>query len=252
MGNLREGWLGWGTPDARNDNEYDGGMPRQDPEHIIMKFILGKKLGMSQVYGEDGNVIPVTVVEAEPNTVLQVKSMEKDKYEAVQIGFGTKKEKNINKQQKGHFKDMGNFATVREFRFDSKGKKSRGQDQEMIDSAQLTVGQKIDVSVFTPGDAVKVTGMTKGRGFQGVVKRHGFHGAWASHGHHSVLRHAGSIGQRFPQHTLKGMRMPGRMGYDKLTILGLKVVIVDKENNLLAIKGAVPGNVGGLLVIQSQ
>ena len=218
----------------------------------MIKFILGKKLGMSQVYGEDGNVIPVTVIEAEPNTVLQVKNMEKDKYEAVQVGFGTKKEKNINKQQKGHFKDMGNFATVKEFRFDSKGKKSRGQEQEMIDSAQLTVGQKIDVSVFAPGDAVKVTGMTKGKGFQGVVKRHGFHGAWASHGHHSVLRHAGSIGQRFPQHTLKGMRMPGRMGYDKLTVRGLKVVVVDKENNLLAIKGAVPGNIGGLLVIRSQ
>lgn len=218
----------------------------------IVKFILGKKLGMSQVYGEDGNVTPVTVVEAEPNTVLQVKNMEKDKYEAVQVGFGTKKEKNINKQQKGHFKDMGSFATVKEFRFDSKGKRSRGQDQEGISSAQLTVGQKIDVSVFVPGDAVKVTGMTKGKGFQGVVKRHGFHGAWASHGHHSVLRHAGSIGQRFPQHTLKGMRMPGRMGYDKLTIRGLKIVVVDKENNLLAIKGAVPGNIGGLVAIVSQ
>lgn len=207
---------------------------------------------MSQVYAENGNIIPVTVIEAEPNTVLQVKNMVKDKYEAVQVGFGTKKEKNINKQQKGHFKDIGNFATVKEFRFDKKGKTSRGEEQEAIDSASLTVGQKIDVSVFAPGDAVKVTGMTKGRGFQGVVKRHGFHGAWASHGHHSVLRHAGSIGQRFPQHTLKGMRMPGRMGYDKLTVRGLKIIVVDKENNLLAIKGAVPGNIGGLLVIQSQ
>lgn len=217
-----------------------------------MKFILGKKLGMSQVYGEDGNVIPVTVVEAEPNTVVQIKTQEKDKYEAVQVGFGSKKEKNINKQQKGHFKDLGNFAFLKEFRFDSKGKRSRGQKQEEISSVQLTVGQKIDVSIFAPGDAVKVTGMTKGRGFQGVVKRHGFHGMPASHGAHSVLRHAGSIGQRFPQHTLKGMRMPGRMGYDKLTIRGLKVVVVDKENNLLAIKGAVPGNRGGLLIIQGR
>ena len=174
----------------------------------IVKFILGKKLGMSQVYGEDGNVTPVTVVEAEPNTVLQVKNMEKDKYEAVQVGFGTKKEKNINKQQKGHFKDMGNFATVKEFRFDSKGKRSRGQDQEDISSAQLTVGQKIDVSVFVPGDAVKVTGMTKGKGFQGVVKRHGFHGAWASHGPPSGLAPPGFFGQEFPPPQLKGLERP--------------------------------------------
>ena len=205
---------------------------------------------MSQVYDEKGEVIPVTVVEAEPNTVLQVKNMEKDKYEAVQVGFGVRKEKNINKQQKGHFKDLGSFEVLKEFRMDSKGKKSRGQEQDP--KSELTIGQKIDVSVFAPGDAVKVTGMTKGKGFQGVVKRHGFHGMPASHGAHSVLRHAGSIGQRFPQHTLKGMRMAGRMGYDKLTVRGLKIVVVDKENNLLAIKGAVPGNKGGILMIQSQ
>ena len=221
-------------------------------EYIFMKFILGKKLGMSQIYDEKGEVIPVTVIEAEPNTVLQVKTKEKDKYEAVQVGFGTRKEKNINKQQRGHFKGLGNFAVLKEFRFDSKGKISRGQEQEMMDSANLTVGQKIDVSVFTPGDAVKVIGMTKGKGFQGVVKRHGFHGMPFSHGHHSVLRHAGSIGQRFPQHTLKGMRMAGRMGYDKLTVRGLKIVNIDKENNLIAIRGAVPGNRGGLVAIESQ
>ena len=221
-------------------------------EYIFMKFILGKKLGMSQIYDEKGEVIPVTVIEAEPNTVLQVKTKEKDKYEAVQVGFGTRKEKNINKQQRGHFKGLGNFAVLKDFRFDSKGKISRGQEQEMMDSANLTVGQKIDVSVFTPGDAVKVIGMTKGKGFQGVVKRHGFHGMPFSHGHHSVLRHAGSIGQRFPQHTLKGMRMAGRMGYDKLTVRGLKIVNIDKENNLIAIRGAVPGNRGGLVAIESQ
>src|SRR3989344_9054571 len=217
-----------------------------------MKFILGKKLGMSQVYDDKGNVIPVTVIEAEPNTVVQIKNKEKDKYEAVQVGFGLRKEKNIAKQQKGHFKDLGNFAYLKEFRFDSKGKKSRGQEQEFIGSSELAVGQKIDVSVFAPGDAVKVTGMTKGRGFQGVVKRHGFHGMPASHGAHSVMRHAGSIGQRFPQHTLKGMRMAGRMGNDKLTTRGLKIVSVDVENNTLAIRGAVPGNKGGFVLIQSQ
>lgn len=215
-----------------------------------MKFILGKKLGMSQVYGEDGSIIPVTVVEAEPNTVVQIKNKDKDGYESVQVGFGTRKEKNVKRAQKGHTKDLGNFEVLKEFRFDSKGKTSRGEEQEAISSAQLTVGQKIDVSVFAPGDAVKVTGMTKGRGFQGAVKRHGFHGGWGSHGHHSVLRHVGSIGQRFPQHTLKGMRMAGRMGNAKLTVRGLSVITVDKENNIIAIKGAVPGNKGGLVMIK--
>lgn len=215
-------------------------MPASPAFMLFMKFIVGRKLGMSQVYGEDGNVIPVTVIEAEPNTVVQVKNKEKDKYGAVQVGFGIKKEKNINKQQKGHFKNMGNFAILKEFRI------------EAGESNESKVGDKIDVTVFAPGDLVKVSGMTKGKGFQGVVKRHGFHGMPKSHGHRSVQRHAGSIGQRFPQHTLKGMRMPGRMGYEKLTTRGLKIVIVDKENNLLAIKGAVPGNRRGLLIIRGQ
>src|SRR3990167_6035291 len=126
-----------------------------------MKFILGKKLGMSQVYGENGNVIPVTVVEVEPNTIVQLKSKDKDGYESVQVGYGTRKAKNIKSAQKGHFKDLGNFAFLKEFRFDSKGKKSRGEEQELIDSASLTVGQKIDVTVFTAGDRVKVTGTPK-------------------------------------------------------------------------------------------
>jgi len=215
-----------------------------------MKFILGKKLGMSQIYGENGNVIPVTVVEAEPNTVVQIKSKESDKYSSVQVGAGVRKEKNVKKAQKGHFKDFGNFAVLKEFRVESKGKTSRGEKQN--ETPDLKVGQKIDVSVFAAGDNVKVTGMTKGKGFQGVVKRHGFHGMPASHGAHSVLRHAGSIGQRFPQHTLKGMRMAGRMGNVKFTVRGLKVVVVDVENNILAISGPVPGNKGGILIIQSQ
>ena len=215
-----------------------------------MKFILGKKLGMSQIYNEKGNVIPVTVIEAEPNTVIQVKTQEKDKYQAVQIGFGSKKEKNVNKQQKGHFKNLGSFAVLKEFRIDSKGRTSRGQEQNAV--TELTAGQKIDVSVFGIGDKVRVTGFTKGKGFQGVVKRYGFSGMPASHGHHSVMRHAGSIGQRFPQHTLKGMRMPGRTGHTKFTVRGLQIAGIDQENNLLAIKGAIPGNKKGLVMIQSQ
>ncbi len=202
-----------------------------------MKFILGRKLGMSQIYDEKGDVIPVTVVEAEPNTIIQLKNKERDKYEAVQVGYGTRKPKNIARQQRGHFKNLGNFAVLKEFR--TSGTSGR-------------IGGKISVGAFEVGDKVKVTGITKGKGFQGVMKRHGFSGMPHSHGHHHVARHGGSIGQRFPQHTLKGMRMPGRMGYKKLTVRGLRVAAVDKENNLLAIKGAVPGNKGSLLAVQSQ
>ncbi|OGN02937.1 MAG: hypothetical protein A2651_02015 [Candidatus Yanofskybacteria bacterium RIFCSPHIGHO2_01_FULL_42_12] len=180
-----------------------------------MKFIIGRKLGMSQIFSEDGAVIPVTVIEVEPNTVTQVKTKEKDGYEAVQVSVGKKKrETKINQQQ--------------------------------------NVGDKLTVSIFSEGDIVKVSGVSKGKGFQGVVKRHGFSGMPFSHGHHHVLRHAGSIGQRFPQHTLKGMRMAGRMGGVKATTRGLKVVKIDVENNLIAVKGAVPGNKKSIVIIQSQ
>ena len=199
---------------------------------------------MSQVFEEDGKVIPVTVVEVAPNIVVQVRTKEKDGYEAVQIGTGTKKAKNINKPQKGHNKDLGNFRILKEFRKNPLSKASETGDWK--------VGDKIDASVFAIGDKVKVTGTSKGKGFQGVMKRHGFSGMPHSHGHHHVARHAGSIGQRFPQHTLKGMRMAGRMGHDQVTTRALKIVRVDVENGLLAVKGAVPGNRGQLLVIRSQ
>ena len=177
-------------------------------------------MGMGQVFEEDGKVIPVTVISAEPMKVTQLKTLEKDGYEAVQFGSGTKKGK------------------VRH------SKENRGQ-------AELKVGETVDVSVFNPGDMVKVSGISKGKGFQGAMKRHGFHGMPASHGHKHVKRHVGSIGQRFPQHTLKGMRMAGRMGAERVTVRGLKVIKVDKENNFLAIKGAVPGRKGTLLVVRS-
>ncbi|KKT82372.1 MAG: 50S ribosomal protein L3 [Candidatus Yanofskybacteria bacterium RIFCSPHIGHO2_02_FULL_44_12b] len=202
-----------------------------------MKFILGKKMGMSQIYDDKGDVTPVTVIEAETNTVVQIRTKEKDKYEGVQVGFGKRKEKNVTKAQKGHTKDLGTFKVLKEFR---------------TTPGELKRGDKLNVSLFAVGDLVKVTGMTKGKGFQGVVKRHGFSGMPASHGHHSVMRHAGSIGQRFPQHTLKGMRMPGRMGNDKFTVRGLRVVAIDEEKGLLAVKGAVPGNNGGVVMVQTQ
>ena len=188
-----------------------------------MKFILGRKLGMSQIFGEDGNVIPVTVIEVEPNTVVQVKSKDKDGYEAVKIETPNKKQKRLKE-----FKSLKSADT------------------------DLKVGDKIDASVFAPGDIVKVSGITKGKGYAGVMKRHGFSGMPVSHGHKHVRRHGGSIGQRFPQHTLKGMRMSGRMGGRQSTVRGLKVVTVDVENKLIAVRGAVPGNNGGMVVIQSQ
>ena len=191
---------------------------------------------MTQIFEEDGKVVPVTIVEVEQNVVVQIRTKEQDGYEAVQVGTGTRKAKNIKKPQKGHFKDLGNFKYLKEVR----------------GSQELKVGDKLDVSVFAVGDKIKVTGMSKGKGFAGVMKRHGFHGMPHSHGHHHVARHAGSIGQRFPQHTLPGMRMAGRMGTDKVTTRGLKIVRVDVENGLLAVKGAVPGNRGQLLIIQTQ
>ncbi|OGN02135.1 MAG: 50S ribosomal protein L3 [Candidatus Yanofskybacteria bacterium RIFCSPHIGHO2_01_FULL_43_42] len=204
-----------------------------------MKFILGKKLGMSQIFKEDGTVIPVTVIEAEPNMITQIKTKEKDGYEAVQVGVGLKKKTNKPKFSK-------------EFNLENKGTKARGKASTTLGDLQLAVGQKIDLSIFSEGDVVKISGLSKGKGFQGVVKRHGFSGMPFSHGHHHVLRHGGSIGQRFPQHTLKGMRMAGRMGGVRATTRGLKVVKVDAENNLIAVKGAVPGHKGGLVIVQTQ
>lgn len=186
---------------------------------------------MTRTFREDGTVVPVTLIQAGPVTIISKKVQEKDGYQAAQIGF--EEDKKINKPKAGQLKGLKPFKVIREFRT----------------SDDLKRGDVLDASVFSLGDVVKVSGITKGKGFQGVVKRHGFHGMPASHGHHHVLRHGGSIGQRFPQHTLKGMRMAGRLGGQRQTTRGLKVVSVDKENNLLAIKGAVPGRKGTLLEV---
>jgi large subunit ribosomal protein L3 len=200
-----------------------------------MKAILGEKIGMSQIFDTEGNVIPVTLVRVTPNTVVQTRTKEKDGYEAVQVGAGERKVKNIKKPQQGHFKDLGNFRHVKEFR-----------------GINADVGSKIDASVFQEGDIVKVTGISKAKGFQGVVKRHGFHGAPATHGTKHAHREPGSIGATWPQRVIKGMRMAGRMGGVQITTKGLKVAKVDAENNLIAIKGAVPGKPGTLLKIISK
>lgn len=203
-----------------------------------VKFILGDKIGMSQVFNGAGGVVPVTLVRAAPNVALQVKTKDKDGYDAVQVGTGERKAKNIKKPQAGHFGNLGNFRYVREFRVD-----------------QVPVrGDKIDVSAFAEGDTVKVSGISKAKGFQGVVKRHGFHGAPATHGTKHAHREPGSIGGggRAGGKVAKGMRMAGRMGGERVTVRNLKIVKVDVENNMLAIAGAVPGRRGTLIEIRGE
>ncbi len=212
-----------------------------------MKFILGKKIDMTQVW-QDDKVEAVTRVQAGPCMVVQVKTQSKDGYEAVQIGFGEKKEKNIKKPQKGHFKKVikesnkTGFRYLREFHLDKHGKKE-------IDVKQ---GNEIDINVFKVGDKIKVTGVSKGKGFQGVVKRHGFHGQSKTHGTKDQLRMPGSIGATGPAHVFKGQKMPGRMGGDRVTVANLEIMDIDKENNILLIKGAVPGARNGLVLIQGE
>lgn len=200
----------------------------------VMKSILGEKIGMSQIFDKEGNVIPVTLVRVVPNIVVQAKTKDKDGYEAVQVGMGERKAKNIRKPQQGHFKDLGSFRHVKEFRTGEK----------------LERGVKIDASVFQEGDSVRVSGISKAKGFQGVVKRHGFHGAPATHGTKHAHREPGSIGATWPQRVIKGMRMAGRMGGERISVKNLKIAKVDADNNLLAIKGAVPGRPGTLLEIR--
>ncbi|PIP25090.1 MAG: 50S ribosomal protein L3 [Candidatus Nealsonbacteria bacterium CG23_combo_of_CG06-09_8_20_14_all_36_12] len=195
-----------------------------------MKFILGQKLGMSQIFDEKGNQIPVTVIETGPCEVLQIKTKEKDKYEAVQIGFQKiEKTKRIKKTMKGK-----EFRYLKEFK-----------------NGEYKVGDKIDVSVFQEGDIVKVSGISKGKGFAGVVKRWGFHGRPATRGTKHELRTPGSVGSSFPERVIKGRKGPGRMGFERVTIKNLKVVKVDPDNNLLAVRGAVPGRKGTLLEVRS-
>jgi large subunit ribosomal protein L3 len=198
-----------------------------------MKFILGRKLNMTQEFKESGEVIPVTVIQAGPCVITQVKTDVKDKYRAVQLGYGNKKK--ITKPLAGHLKNLDKFRYLREFRVD--------------DSSQYKRGDKIDVSVFVPKELVAVCGISKGKGFQGVVKRHHFAGSPASHGHKDQLRMPGSSGPTFPQHVIKGRRMAGRMGGERVTVKNLEVVRVDKDKNLIVLKGAAPGARNGLLLI---
>ncbi len=185
---------------------------------------------MSQMFDKNGKLNPVTLITAGPCYVLQKKTKEKDGYEATQIGFEKIEKKNkIKKTMKGK-----EFKFVRE---------ERGADEK-------STGDEINISLFQEGDTIKVAGFSKGKGFQGAVKRHGFHGRRATHGAKHEQRTIGSVGTRFPQHVMKGRKMPGRMGNERVTVKNLKILKVDLENNLLVIKGAVPGKNGALLEIR--
>ena len=204
-----------------------------------MAGIIGKKIGMTRIFDDGGGAVPVTVVEAGPCPVLQVKSEETDGYTAVQLGFGAQKDKRATKAEKGHAAKAGVEVTPRLVReFDVSG------------NDEYEVGQAVTVEVFEVGDSVRVTGTTKGKGFQGVVKRHGFAGRPASHGH-PMSRTPGSIGPGTdPSRVIKGKKLPGRTGGVRATIGNLKVVRVDPERNLLFIKGGVPGSRNSYLLIQ--
>lgn len=205
-----------------------------------MKFILGTKENMTQFFNEDGVVVPATIVSVPKSVVTQVKSVETDGYNAIQIASGERKEKNIAKAQLGHFDGKGNFRFVKEFRL-------KGEE-----TSDLKVGDELNAELFEAGDIVNVSGVSKGRGFQGAVKRHGFKGAPTSHGHRHDTRRPGSIGATGPQRVFKGTRMAGRTGSDRITVSNLEIVAIDAKNNQLLVKGALPGKRGTLLEIISK
>ena len=207
-----------------------------------MSGIIGKKLGMTQIFETTGQVVPVTVVEAGPCAVVQVRTAEKEGYQAVQLGYGAKKATRATKAEMGHATKAGLAAApaiLREFSVDA--------------GATPTIGEQLTVELFDVGARVKVTGTTKGKGFQGVMKRHGFSGGRASHGATRIHRAPGSIGAGTnPSRVIKGKRMPGHMGDVQQTVRNIKVAKVDAERNLIYLRGAVPGPVNGYVFITTQ
>jgi large subunit ribosomal protein L3 len=198
----------------------------------VMKFILGLKLGMSQIFDKDGNVVPLTLIEAGPCQITQIKTKKSDGYESLQLGFKEIVKKNKIKKPMAHKP----FRFIREFRNAPVG--------------ELKLGDKIDISSFKEGDIVKVAGVSKGKGFQGGMRRWGFHGKFATHGIKHEARTIGSIGDSGMERVIKGKKMPGRMGGVRNTVKNLQVMKVDKDNNLIAVRGSVPGNEGTLVEIR--
>ncbi len=202
----------------------------------MIQGLIGRKLGMTQIFDESGVVHPVTVIECGPNVVTQVKSADKDGYEAVQLGFGI--DKRLNKPEQGHRKASGYMSrTLREVKAD--------------DAAEFEVGQVLKADTFNTGELVDVTGTSKGRGFQGGMKRHGFSGAQKTHGQSDRWRAPGSIGSSAtPGRVFKGQRMAGRMGADRVTVQNLKVMRVDADRNLILVEGSVPGPNNGIVLVR--
>lgn len=202
-----------------------------------MKEILGKKVGMTQIFDDNGEVVPATIIEAGPCYVTQIKTKEKDGYKGIQLGFG--QAKRLNKPKRGHLPEgVPDVQYLREIRVD--------------DVSTYELAQKIDAGIFSVGDLVDVTGTSKGKGFAGTMKRHRFAGGPATHGQSDRARAPGSIGSTStPGRVVKGMRMAGHMGNQRCTVQNLRVVLVDPERNLLAVKGGVPGSKGGLVTIKS-
>jgi len=201
-----------------------------------MKFILAKKLNMSSIFDENGKIVPVTALTAGPVKITQIKNLEKDKYSAIQVGYGTKRK--ITRPLQGHLKNAGNLRWLREFKV---------TDNKDIEAYK--VGDEIKVDIFTEGENVNICGLSRGKGFQGVVKRHGFHGTHTTHGNKDQSRTSGSIGATTPQRVIKGRKMAGRTGGDVITIKKVKVMKIDKDNDLIYLKGAVPGKRGFLIEI---
>lgn len=207
----------------------------------MQKCIIGKKIGMTQLFDEQGKFIPVTVIEAGPCVVVQKKTTENDGYEAVQIGFGNLAEKNVNKPMKGHFNkaDVAYKRTLREF--------------TLCDCSAVNVGDIIKADAFASGDIVDVCGTSKGKGYAGVIKRHNQSRLKETHGTSVTHRHPGSIGAcSDPSRVMKGKALPGHMGAERVTVQNLEIVKVDAENNLIALKGAIPGPKGGLVYINDS
>ena len=205
-----------------------------------VKGLLGSKLGMTQLWDENNKVVPVTVIQAGPCVVTQVRTPEKDGYNAVQLAYGAVKPKNVNKPETGHFEAAG--VTPRRHLVELR----------TADASEYTLGQEVNADAFEAGQVVDVTGVSKGKGTAGVMKRHGFHGLRASHGVHRKHRSPGSIGQSStPSRVFPGMKMAGRMGVDKVTVQNLTIHAVDPERGLILVKGSVPGPKGALVVVRT-
>ncbi len=206
----------------------------------MKKGIIGKKIGMTQIFDEKGNVIPVTLIEAGPCAVVQKKTAEKDGYDAVQLGFVDAKEKHLTKAEKGHFEKAGVSLKrhLKEFRLD--------------DCSSVNVGDVITVDTFAAGEKVDVTGMTKGRGYSGVIKRWNHHHLRMTHGTGPIHRQPGSMGVIDPAHIFKNKKMAGQYGNEQVTVQNLKIVKIDSEKNLLAVKGAIPGAKEGIVFVRAS